>query len=911
MAKLLLIGWDAADWKIINHLIEKGQMPSVESLINQGCMGNLSTLEPPFSPMLWTSIATGKLADKHGILGFTEPDPNGNGVRAVTSTSRKTKAIWNILMQNGLKTNVIGWWPSHPTEPINGVMVSNHFHQVGNTIQKSMPNSVHPQNLTELFEYLKVYPNEFNQNHILPFVPSATKEVFEKDQRIGTIAKLLAEATNIQSIATWTLDNTEWDFTGVYFDAIDHFSHAFMNYVPPKLDRITEKDFELYNEVVYSAYRYHDMILGTLLEKITPDTTVILMSDHGFHSDHLRPQNMSYEPAGVAQQHRSQGVFVIKGPGIKKDELVHGASLLNITPTILSIFGLPSGKDMDGFPLIQIFEEPNLPPMIDSWDSINGDCGRHNKEVQMDPVLAQQALMQLVELGYIESPSDNLVENAKVAEMEQKYNLARLYVGSNRQSLAIPLFEELWQWNKSEGRFANRLARCYINSGNYTKAKQLLDEYDTISPKYQLSKEEIELINKRSKEENKKESYESKKIQQQIRKHQDINYWTRQNEFINGEILLAQNKLQEAEEHFKKLHKANPNSLDLLLKLAHLASSQNKFEKAEQLYNQILFKNPHSEIALASLASLFISTKKYDQATEKALDSLALNYFQPQTHYILGEALIGLNNYQDAATAYDVALKMVPNFGLARQKLIALYENQLKNPELANELTNYFNVKADSELTKNFSPEKQFETAIYHTKNIKLDNPIIIVSGLPRSGTSVMMQMLAQGGFPIFTDNLRTADESNKKGYYEHEAVKSLARNNKWVDETTGKVVKVVAPLLHHLPPRHNYKVIFMLRDLEEIISSQHQMLIRNGKHKSNSYPAGLHLVYTNHLETSKKWMSEMHNVDVMYVNYNDVINNSVDIAQKIIDFLDVEMEVQKITSIIDKSLYRERKIEK
>ena len=114
-------------------------------------------------------------------------------------------------------------------------------------------------------------------------------------------------------------------------------------------------------------------------------------------------------------------LFKSKSKRIKKDELIHGASLLNITPTILSIFGLPSGKDMDGFPLIQIFDEPKLPPMIDSWDSIAGDCGTHNKEEQLDPVLAQQALMQLVELGYIENPGDDMVENAEQVMEKQTF----------------------------------------------------------------------------------------------------------------------------------------------------------------------------------------------------------------------------------------------------------------------------------------------------------------------------------------------------------------------------------------------------------------------------------------------------------------------------------------------------------
>ncbi len=116
--KILLIGWDAADRKIIDKLIDKGEMPALKSLKENGCYGNLLTLDPPFSPMLWTTIATGKLPDKHGILGFTEPMPSGAGIRPVASTSRKVKAIWNILTQEKLKTHVAGWWPSHPAETI-------------------------------------------------------------------------------------------------------------------------------------------------------------------------------------------------------------------------------------------------------------------------------------------------------------------------------------------------------------------------------------------------------------------------------------------------------------------------------------------------------------------------------------------------------------------------------------------------------------------------------------------------------------------------------------------------------------------------------------------------------------------------------------------------------------------------
>ena len=125
--KVLLIGWDAADWRLIDPLLDAGQMPALESLLNGGVMGNLATIQPPLSPMLWTSIATGKRPFRHRVCGFTEPDPVTGGIRPVTSLSRRTKAIWSILNQCGSRSVVIGWWPSHPAEPINGVMVSNHF----------------------------------------------------------------------------------------------------------------------------------------------------------------------------------------------------------------------------------------------------------------------------------------------------------------------------------------------------------------------------------------------------------------------------------------------------------------------------------------------------------------------------------------------------------------------------------------------------------------------------------------------------------------------------------------------------------------------------------------------------------------------------------------------------------------
>ena len=293
--KVLLIGWDAADWKVAAPMMDAGEMPNLAKLVSGGVMGNMATLFPGLSPMLWTSIATGKRAHKHGIHGFSEPDTQSGGVRPITNLSRKVKAVWNILNQNGLKSNVVGWWPSNPAEPINGVTVSNLFQAAA--IRKDgawpmRPGTVHPPRLAGPMSEFRVRPDEIEGEMLLPFVPHAAEIDQEKDKRLNSIAKILAENASIHAAATATMQLEPWDFTGVYFDGIDHFCHGFMRYHPPQLKSVTDEDFRLYSGVIKAAYQFHDLMLGVYMELAPPETAIMLISDHGFHPDHLRPDHI-------------------------------------------------------------------------------------------------------------------------------------------------------------------------------------------------------------------------------------------------------------------------------------------------------------------------------------------------------------------------------------------------------------------------------------------------------------------------------------------------------------------------------------------------------------------------------------------------------------------------------------------
>jgi predicted AlkP superfamily phosphohydrolase/phosphomutase len=416
--KVLLIGWDAADWKVINPLLDAGEMPALERLINHGVMGNIATLNPPLSPMLWTSIATGKTADQHGILGFIEPDPDSGGVRPVNSTSRKVKAIWNILHQSGMKSNVVGWWPSHPAEPINGVMISNFYSKTSAASEEKKelaPGIVFPPELTEVFSELKVQPEELTAAHLLPFVPMAAKIDQTKDTRLFHIAKTIAEAATMQAATTWLMEHTDWNLTAVYFDSIDHFCHGFMKYHPPKLKGMPDEDFEIYKDVVYSGYKFHDMMLERLMELAGKDTTIVLVSDHGFFTGDKRAFHFPDVPAAPALEHNPYGIICMAGKGIKKDERIYGSTLLDITPTLLALMNLPVARDMAGKILMNAFEENLKVTFIDSWETIEGECGMHPEHLLQDTTDSVNALNQLVELGYIEKPEENKIKATETA----------------------------------------------------------------------------------------------------------------------------------------------------------------------------------------------------------------------------------------------------------------------------------------------------------------------------------------------------------------------------------------------------------------------------------------------------------------------------------------------------------------
>ncbi len=632
--KILLIGWDAADWEMIDPLIQRGQMPALQQLVTGGLRGNLATLQPVLSPMLWTSIATGKRADKHGICGFTEPLPDGSGIGPVRSTSRKCKAIWNILSQNDLKSNIVSWFATDPAEPINGVMITDQFpHLPGKDGKQKITasQSVHPAKYAETAASLWVNTESLFAEDLLPFIPRLAEIDLKKDDRPLKLARRLARVATVQAMATALIQSEPWNFMGVYYDGIDQFGHEFMPYHPPRMKGVSEHDFELYRDVMNGCYRFHDMMLHALLQYVDEETTVILISDHGYECGRRRPalKEGKQDPEGC---HRTFGVVCLKGPALKKNDRLYGASVLDVTPTILTLMGLPIGSDMDGRPWLEAFEKPVKPERIFSWEKIGNDkAGLHTEHARQDPAEAAQAIEQLVELGYVAAPGKDARKNVRDTISHNKINLIRSLLGTPQESGAIPLLKEFTAENGFSEWSVLTLASCQIRHGDLVEARTTLE---SAAPNIQ-------------------QLHQAQLIFAELA-------------FAEGNQALALNHLQTAG------RSAGKHPL-LFNQLGHGYLRLKLWSDAENAFQKSLKVEPDNPAALDGLAQVHLQRDEPEAAVEKSLRAVGLIHFYPEAHFHLGAGLERLGKTGEAILAYETALGMGYQPLLLHRRLAELY----------------------------------------------------------------------------------------------------------------------------------------------------------------------------------------------------------------------------------------------
>lgn len=927
-----MIGWDAADWRIIRPLMDEGKMPNLKALLSHGSSGNLATLNPPLSPMLWSSIATGKRPFKHGIHGFTEPDPSTGFIRPISSRSRTVKAFWNILSQEDLRVNVVGWWPSHPAESINGVMVSNQFHNATKPLKEAwpvLPGAVHPQEKEAPLAELRVHPAELSGAALLPFIPSAKGKNLEGDKRLESLAKVTAECASIQAMATELIETTEWDCTAIYFDGIDHYGHGFMKFHPPKRPHINDEDFELYQNVMTAAYQFHDSMLGVLVAKAGPGTTVMLLSDHGFHPDDRRPLSIPAVPAGPAAEHRSQGIFAMAGPGVKVGEPVYGAGLLDICPTLLHFFGLPVARDMDGRPLQQIFTDSTEPKVIDSWEAVEGEGGMHGEEARLSPEDAKAALQQLVDLGYIEAPDANQEEAVNRTVRELNYNLACSYLDAYRYANALSIFENLYRDDPDEYRFGLKYISCLTAMGC---ADDALETVNTVLERKRANMKKARVELKDWNERVKAKEIDPKKLNRsesfkirRLRAEATVSDATVT--LLRATLLQAKGQDEQALKNLEAVKPQGLIGLPVQLQAAAIYTKLKRYEEAEErLLKALAIDDENASVRLA-LAHNYLAWRHNFNAAAEALKATELSYFNPRAHYLLGTALGRLGQIEPALNALKLAISQNPNYPEAHRRLAFLYEKRLKKHEQAaehRELARLARKRINTHKRKRgFVDSAEALGRERRQQPDKLEAPfawwstpppaerrnaedfITIVSGLPRSGTSMMMQILEAAGLRAMTDAARSADDNNPKGYFEYEPVKQLGQGPaKWLDAARGRSIKIIAQLLARLPKSHPYRIIFMTRDLNEIVQSQRSMLDRLGREGAALASDRMRALLEGQLVQVSRMLEER-SIPLLLLPHQDCLNEPGRVAEDLSVFLGFPVDEKQVAGTVDPNLYR------
>ena len=890
--KLLLVGWDSADWKIIHPLLDAGELPGVARLVESGVSGNLTTLEPQLSPMLWTSIATGKMAYHHGVPGFTEVDPRTGAVVPVSAATRQCRALWEMLGERGLRSHVVSWFATQGEQHLDGKMVSNMFCHLSGT-QKDQdpsewpappPGTYWPPELAETMDDLRLSPHEIDPDEVIRlFVLNAPEVDQTKDKRLWMLAQKLAEAFSTHNAATHLMEaDPEWDFMAVYYRAVDEISHLFMPYHAPRMEGIPEADFEMYRDVVNSTYRLHDLFLQRLMQLAGPDTAVMLVSDHGFHSDHLRPKFTPRVPAGITVWHRPQGVIAACGPGFKKDELVFGARLLDIAPTVLHYFGLPVGEDMEGRVLEDVFTARRPVESIPTWE--NPDAPRQTR-AESGPDADKALLEQFVALGYIDEIPDDPGQAKAETERENDWNMARACMYGQRYEMALPLLEACYHAQPARTDYAQVLATCQLQLG-------LLDEADAT-----------------------------------IARASETFGRTEQADLIKASIAIQKKDFPGALTALEKVREKNPAELQLQLMLAQSYLALRQWENAEAAARQVLTIDFHNPQAFLTLARIQLHSDRAIEALQSALEAIGFQYGNPLGHFLLGAALVQLENFAEAERPLLNCLRLAPRFVRAQRLLARVYrhlgqidkasicEMQSHKVLLEEKIQARDKLAALRESTDARAAVRQREDAVKQaeTERLKAEYDAIepldflIVSGLPRSGTSLMMQILQAGGIPLMADGQRTADEDNPEGYYEWEEIKKFAKNPRLIEPAAGKAVKIISALLPSLPGMHRYKILYMVRPTAQVVDSQWAMLARQGKMPKSEKQ---HLIETqeHHSLQIRDVLKKSDRVELLEIDFPALIANPQPILEQLKKFLgDAFTPGPKVEACVKPSLHRQR----
>ena len=359
---VIFVGLDGADWELLDDYMVAGVMPNLAALARGGRTGTLKTLNPPLSPLVWTTMMTGASPLEHGILDFTRRNPKTGALEPIPSSERRLPAVWNMANDGDKSVAVFGLWATWPAEAVKGLMVADRFSSFTSRDQAPPPGTVYPPDQEGWArETLAKAEAGVNYDALHAWLPWLSQDDAEKAAAdpdpyahpVSALRRILIETRAYHALATAWLARAKPDLAVVYFQGTDTLGHVFAPYAPPRQDAVSPEDFDRFSRVPELYFAEIDRMLGEY-RKLAEARGAVLMiaSDHGFRWKEGRPAKLSSAAAATAGKwHREEGIYLLWGPGIQPAANREQDEVGQVCATLLALLGLPPGDGVAGPPV--------------------------------------------------------------------------------------------------------------------------------------------------------------------------------------------------------------------------------------------------------------------------------------------------------------------------------------------------------------------------------------------------------------------------------------------------------------------------------------------------------------------------------------------------------------------------------
>ncbi len=488
--RVLVLGLDGADPRAIDLLISEGRLPNFTKLRSEGAYGRLRSQKPLLSPVIWTTIATGKSPEEHGIGHFVAVDEATGEQLPATSDMRKVKALWNIASEKDKKVAVVGYWATWPPEEINGSMVSDHtaYHflfEEGATGGPGLKVNTYPPDLQEKFAGTVRRPVDIRFDELRRFVdvsPEAFAAPFNFEDDLSHFKWAYATANSYRDIGLALWRNEKPDLGMVYIEGVDSTSHLFGH-----LFRAGELGGELatqqqhYGHAVEEMYVFADELLGQFMNALDDDTTLVVLSDHGFDLGQLHDDpSKTRDLRRVSERfHNIEGIVYLYGAGVKPRSRLDQPTILDIAPTVLALLGVEPADDMPGRVLTEAFSEDLVESRVASYEPGGGSA--RPRTASRDAATDKARIEHLRSLGYL-GGKDGGEATGHHRSPQGDRNLAAMHFESGRYAEAEALYRDLITREPTDASLHTSLAGVLGAQERYDEAEAELNEALEITP---------------------------------------------------------------------------------------------------------------------------------------------------------------------------------------------------------------------------------------------------------------------------------------------------------------------------------------------------------------------------------------------------------------------------------------------